>query len=46
MRPSIDVKACELYECPRCGTRYDEPEGRYCENCEGTLRCLDNSRDL
>jgi hypothetical protein len=46
MRPSIDVKTCELYECPRCGTRYDEPESRYCKDCGGTLRCLDNSRDL
>jgi len=46
MRPSVDTEGCKLYECPKCGARYDEPESRYCEDYEATLRCLDNSRDL
>jgi len=46
MRPSVDVEGCGMYECLECGARYDEPETRYCEDCEVALRCLDHSRDL
>ncbi len=46
MRPSVDTDGCKVYECPQCSARYDDPESRYCEDCEVTLRCLANSRDL
>jgi hypothetical protein len=46
MRPSVDVKECEVYECPECGARFDESDDRHCDDCDTVATCLSNGRDL
>ncbi|MBP1953547.1 rRNA maturation endonuclease Nob1 [Halarchaeum rubridurum] len=46
MRPSVETKDSETYECVHCGARVVAPETRVCESCGGSLQSLSRSRDL
>jgi len=46
MRPKGNEDVQELYECPVCGERTSDTEGRLCGSCGCEMINLGKSRDL
>lgn len=46
MRPEDYKGDLEVYECPDCGVRYEDPESNRCEHCGGELLDLGRPRDF
>ncbi|WP_436935961.1 rubrerythrin-like domain-containing protein [Halovenus marina] len=46
MRPNNNETGVELYECPECGGRIEDPETAVCDECGSELINLSRSRDL